>query len=183
MRKLEADSAANPPAWLGLLWVYAAVFWLWLLGKTAINGDFAAALPVLLRMVATMAVGVGLCAGERWAWAPAVVLAGLYGAIAALAAGIGLVALVRLPGGWLSWRSVIAGMNASTTFTAIWLLTSTAAICGGTLSVLWKRREAYDVASRRSFTPLVHEGIIPALGVLLLDGWAVKELLAGGTFR
>src|SRR5687768_12719372 len=151
MPRLEAETSANPPAWLGLLWVYAAVFWLWLLGRTALNGDFSSALPVMLRMVATMAIGVGLCAGERWAWAPAVVLAGLYGALAGAGAFIGAVALARLPGGWLSWRSVLGGMNASTTFAAIWMLTSTAAVCGGTLSVLWKRREAYDVASRRSF--------------------------------
>jgi hypothetical protein len=183
MRKLEADSAAVPPAWLGLLWVYAAVFWLWLLARTGIHGDWAAALPVFLRMAATMAIGIGLCAGERWAWAPAVVLAGMYGVLAGLGAALGLVAVARLPGGWLSWRAVIGGMNAQTTFAAIWLMTSTAAVCAGTLSVLWKRREAYDVASRRAFTPLVHEGIIPALGVLLLDGWAVKELLAAGAFR
>ena len=183
MPKLEAETPANPPAWLGLLWVYAAVFWLWLLARTALSGDWATALPVLLRMTATMIIGVGLCAGERWAWAPAVVMAGMYGLVAALGAVIGLVALVRLPGGWLSWRTVLGGMNASTTFAAVWLMTSTAAVCGGTLSVLWTRREAYDVAHRRAFTPLVHEGIIPALGVLLLDGWAVKEMLAAGTLR
>lgn len=182
MRRLEADTPANPPAWLGLLWVYAAVFWLWLLGRTAFDGEWSAALPVFLRMVATMIIGIGLCAGERWAWAPAVVLAGLYGAVAALGAVLGGVALARLPGGWLSWRAVIGGMNASTTLAAVWLLSSTAAVSAGTFAVLWKRREAYDVATRRVFTPLVHEGIIPALGVLLLDGWAVKELLAG-TFR
>lgn len=183
MPRLEAETSANPPAWLGLLWVYAAVFWLWLLARTAMTGEFAAALPVFLRMVATMAIGIGLCAGERWAWAPAVVLAGMYGALAAIGAALALIALARLPGGWLSWRTVIGGMNAQTTFAAIWMMSSTAAVCAGTLNVLWKRREAYDVASRRSFTPLVHEGIIPALGVLLLDGWALKELLAAGTFR
>jgi hypothetical protein len=181
--RLEAETTSAPPAWLGLLWVYAAVFWLWLLARTGLNGDFAAALPVLLRMGATMALGIGLCAGERWAWAPAVVMAGMYGLVAALAALFGAITLARLPGGWLSWRAVIGGMNASTTFAAVWLLTSTAAVCAGTLSVLWKRRESYDVTSRRSFTHLVHEGIIPALGVLLLDGWAVKELLASGTLR
>lgn len=161
---------------LGLAWVYSGALWLLLLALLAQGGYFLAAGGVCLRLVATLAVGVGLCGTERWAWAMAVCMAAFYLALG-LAVGTGAAqALVLLPPGTLSWKPVFLGLNTDDTVRLLVGAGLAALVSGTNLALLWRTQAHFDIPHRRSFTVLLRDGLWPALLVILVDlylffGW------------
>ena len=164
--------------WLGLAWVYSAAFWLLAVFTVPwpIDALPAAMGSMLLRMVATLAIGIGLCATERWGWASTVCIAGPYAVFTTALAGTGSWRLMTLPRTTLSWTPVFWGATASLTgFVVVWSWIA-AAVSWAVLSLLWQAREHFDVPARRPFTTLARQGAGPAMLVLLVDGYLAFTL-------
>lgn len=172
---LAVARAAN---WLGLAWVYSGAFWLMALYGAVTSGWPEGAFAIALRLVATLALGVGLCALERWAWATVVSACAFYTAVGLAAA---LLAVIKLtagpPGSNLSWMPVLWGLRASTVASGGWLGIAGGAVAGGMLLFLWHARPLYDVPPRRAFTCLVRLGLFPAIALAALDGYLFGSVL------
>lgn len=176
-----SQDAASPALryvlWLGLLTVYSGVLWLLGIFAAATNGWMVGAGILLLRLAGTLAVGVGLCAGERWAWAAATCLAAVYATLAAAAGSLVISGLASHPAA-LSWQPVAVGLN---TYLAQRVLACSGALVAGgagALWLLWRAQPDFDVPYRRSFTVLLHDGAWLAGLVLAADSFLVYHAWA-----
>jgi hypothetical protein len=167
--------------WVGLAWVYSGAFWLLGLLTAAQSGWPAGTLALAMRLGGTLAIGVGLCAVERWAWAPALCLTGFYACVGLVVAGITAWAALFPPAGTLSWTPVLWGMPVDQCVRVCVLCAALFLLCAAVAGVLWHGRSQYEVPYRRAFTVLVRKGLVPTLGLLLLDGFLVASLWTGWT--
>lgn len=172
---LFSRGASPVVIWLGLAWVWSGVFWLLGVLSLAGRGWLFGAIAMAVRLVATLVLGVGLCATERWAWAGAVCLTALHAALGGGLAAWATHALVTLPPGVYPWRPLFLGLSAYQLSRILYLLWLAPAAAAGILLLLWRYQAQYDVPFRRAFTLLVRRGLGPATLVLLLDLY----LLAG----
>lgn len=163
-----ASPAYRAVLWLGLLLVYSGAVWLLAMLSAASTGWLAGAVALLVCLVGALALGVGLCAAERWAWAGATCLAAVYAACAAAALAL-LGGALANQGNALSWQPLVAGLNRLTI--ERWLGIA-AGICVGSLAalwILWRAQPEFDIPHRRTFTVLLHEGALSAAVVLAAD--------------
>jgi hypothetical protein len=169
MRRYGSGIQITPTGWLGLAWVYSGILWLiplWL-GWTAGNLELVGL--AFLRMVATLSVGVAICANERWGWATALVLAGSYTVLSIAVLGVILFALLTHPDA-LSWQPVLGGLTAAQSRPLLVGAAVVVGACLGAIVLLWRARSGYDVPPRRVYSTLVRFGLGPAMGILLIDG-------------
>lgn len=164
----------------GLACVYSGVPWLFaLIG--AVNSGWAAGIAAYAVCLAgTLAVGVGLCAGERWAWAAAVCLGAIYAAGALVVTAVLLTGMLTVRA--LSWQPVAAGLTYATAARVVSLALLVLAGSAGALALFWRAQGEFDVPHRRAFTTLLHEGallamvIIAATLFLLHQGWSALRV-------
>ena len=163
-------------SWIGLLYVYSGLIWLWALWS-AIRADAGGPAFVLgLRLAVTVAVGVGVCATERWGWAAMCCHLAIHAVGALLIAVVSGWALATRPPNILSWQPVLYGLVSADTLR---LLTGSVAVvlaAGAALRVLWPAQTHFDVPYRRPYSVLLQFGFTPsillaALDLLLLYGW------------
>jgi len=171
--KTPAAEEPNPLflTWLGLAWVWSGALWL-LAAYGAFQAGWAGGVLLLAgRMGAAVAVGVGLCARERWAWAAGVCTAALYlvtaGSLGLLATGT----LATLPPGTLSWQPVFWGLSSEQAGRAAWAAGGVAGMSLLGFLVLWRSRSLCDIPIRRVFSTLSAFGPWPTLPVALADGF------------
>lgn len=173
MMKDSASETGRYPAaaWLGLLWVYSAAFFL--LGTFSANdlGWTGGMVGALLRLLATVAVGVGLCAGERWGWGSAVALGSVYSVLAAGFAARATWIYAAPPPGTLSWMPLLWGLNLAGCGRAALFAWGAAALAAGNLWMLWRTQGQFDVPYRRSYSVVLRFGLGPALLIMLLDAY------------
>jgi hypothetical protein len=170
-----------PPVlfWVGLLWVYSGILWLLGMLAAAQSGWPGGTFALALRLGATLAIGVGLCAMERWAWAPAVCLAGFYGCIAAGVAALSTWSLVTAPASALSWTPLLWGLNRLNCGRLAVFSLVVAVAGAGACSILWRMQTQYDVPHRRGFTLLVRRGLLPTALLLSIDAYLLLGLWSG----
>lgn len=170
MPRHHSNSQISPTNWLGLAGVYSAAFWaipVWL-GWSGGNGEAAAL--AFLRMLATVALGVGICGNERWAWATAMALAGAYIVLGVSLCLLIAAALASRPEGALSWQPVLWGLTAASCQLLAALLGLASLISGATGWLLWRAQSGFDVPNRQVYGSIVRFGLGPALTVMALDG-------------
>lgn len=176
MRAWRSDAPSSRLlGWLGIAWVYSGVVWLVGLWMMIALGWGAGAAGMALRLAATLLLGVGLCALERWAWAAALCLAAAYTLFAAaLALAAGGTAFWAY-GHAFSWMPVFLGLKRDLALRVACGACGVAVISGGMWRCLWSFQPEFDVPYRRPFTVLVQHGLLPAALVFLIDAY----LLAG----
>jgi len=174
--KSSAFGTGRYPAatYLGLLWVYGAAGCL--LAAFAAGGLewTGGVIAVMVRMAATVAVGVGLCAAERWAWGPAVALSGLYSLAAAGLASRATWILVAPPAGTLSWMPVFWGLNLAGCARVAFVGWIAAAIAGANLWLLWRAQGHFDIPYRRPYSVMLRFGLAPTLLIIALDTYLLR---------
>lgn len=159
-RKLTARLSAIH--WLGLFWVYSGAGWLLALYLAAESGNFINCLLLTPPLALTLAVGIGLCAGEVWAWSAAMVISVLGAAQAALAAGMAAYSLFTLPSSYLPW---LPAFFARTGEDAGRLALTAALVCGVLLVQIYILRRSYAECSTEEgalFGQLARFGLLPA---------------------
>lgn len=170
--KRPATSRGYPiTAWVGLLWVYGAAWFVFAAVQANNLGWPAGIAAALLRLAATLAIGVGLCATERWAWGPAVSLSGFYTVLAAALAVRATAFVAAPPPGTLSWMPVFLGLNLAGCGRAAFYAWGAALLSLGTLVVLWRTQPQFDIPFRRAYSVMVRFGLAPALLVIALDAY------------
>jgi hypothetical protein len=162
-------STAPAVHWLGLAWVYSSVLWLAAAFLLFSHGAPGVGLVAGSRLVVTLALGIGLCAGECWAWAPAVSLAVFYGFCGGSLAAIVACTLLTLPPGTLSWMPVFLGLTPGPALRLGAAGALVALVSLGTFRALWTAQPHFDVPHRRPFTTLLQSGFATALLVAMLD--------------
>ncbi|MGV3722342.1 MAG: hypothetical protein ACO1SX_15655 [Actinomycetota bacterium] len=170
MPRFTSSSQITPTNWLGLAWVYSAVLWMapiWI-GWSGGNGELA--VLAVLRMLATVALGVGICGNERWGWAAALALAGAYVVLSASLLAVIGAALASRPEGALSWQPVLWGLTAGHSGQLAGMAGLVTAISGVAAALLWRARSGFDVPPRQFYGAIVRFGLGPALCILALDG-------------
>ncbi|MFN3648870.1 MAG: hypothetical protein ACK47B_04740 [Armatimonadota bacterium] len=171
MRAWRASSGLGVLSWVGMACVYSAALWLLGLFLSAFGGWPEGAVAMALRMAGTLALGVGLCALERWAWATAVCLAGLYAVVSVgWAATAGWAWLSARPG-TLSWMPVFLGLNLESCARLSVLAVAAALVSGGLCYLLWRAQPEYDVPYRRPYTVLFQDGAPRALLLVAIDAF------------
>jgi len=161
--------------WLGVCWIYSAVFWLWAVHGAYLAGWGEGLVANLVRLALTLALGIGLCATERWAWAGVVSVAFVYGALATLVAVAASWTLATPSPTTLSWMPVFFGLNTAEcrrVCTAAW---ATAALSALVLWLLWSAQEHCDIPHRRPFRALLRFGWGPAVGLMAADGYLIYD--------
>ena len=164
-------SASGAINWLGLVWVWSGGLWLLGLLLMAAMGQPGGVLAFAVRLAVSLAVGVGLCALERWAWAAVVCVSAFYTAISASVAVAAGSTLVTLPSGTLSWMPVFLGMNVDRCLFVASAAVVVAVLSGWSLHLLWRDQAEFGVPYRRPFTVLLHDGAWQALPVALADAY------------
>jgi hypothetical protein len=156
---------------LSLAWVYSGLFWIGGLFVAASSGWPLGAVAMGIRLVASLALGIGLSATERWAWAPVVCLSALYGSVAG---GVALLAgwtFLTLPASTLSWMPVFWGLNRHHCGEVACMAAAVALLSGSVLWLLWSGLAEFDVPERRPFTTLLRHGAWEALLVVTADAY------------
>ncbi len=167
MRSRAVHTAAG---WHGLVWVYSAALWLLLTWLTlSFEGDLLGTLLCLVRLLGTLAVGIGLCGSVRSAWAVAVCASAVYAVLASLAAAAAWVRLATLPPSSLSWMPVAYGLTSGQLRTFATLCLVLVLVSAISLRILQSSSEEYDVGERGAYGILVRDGLVPALAMLTLD--------------
>lgn len=169
MPRYTSSSQITPTNWLGLAWVYSAVLWvipIWL-GWSGGNGELA--MLAVLRMLATVALGVGICGNERWGWAAALALAVAYVVLSVSLSVVVVAALASRPEGALSWQPVLWGLTAGPCRQLASLAGLVTAISVFAVWLLWRAQSGFDVPDRQVYGAIVRFGLIPALSILALD--------------
>jgi hypothetical protein len=179
MRSSVSKGAPPPVVWVGLIWVYSGVCWLLGLFAASQAGWPEGVLALAVRLAAALAVGVGLCALERWAWGPAVCIAGMYAALGGVLAVSAFYTLLTLPPTALSWMPVFWGLRRGTTLDLGLAALLCAAAGAASLAVLWRAKEQFEVPYRRSFTVMLRYGLAPTLAVLSADAYLVATWWIG----
>jgi len=171
MRRIGFGVHGTPAAGLGLVWVYSGALWLvavWA-GWTVGRGELA--LLAFIRAMATVGIGVAVCGTERWGWAVAVTLGAIYAVFGAGVAALVGTALAQRPPGSLSWQPVLWGLTSAQCIPL--LQVAGVVTLAGLLTVvsLWRARAHFDVPVGKLYGTLVSFGVVPALLVLLVDGF------------
>lgn len=169
------DRPGHSPALtiLGLAWVYSGALWLLMLPAAAWP---LGTMSMVLRLAATLAVGVGLCAMERWAWAWATSLATVYAGLGlGLGAGISWALAVDASRA-LSWEPVFFTMNTAACARLAPFCWAGAVAGAANLWLLWRNQAQFEIPHRRPFSCLVRFGLGPSMLVLAVDaslalGW------------
>lgn len=156
--------------WLGLAVVWSAAFWVWLLMVTIRGGWVLGALAVGVRLVLTLGLGVGLCALEKWAWAAAVCLAGVYTAAAGILAGAATWTCLSARPGTLSWVPLLWGLGIDRLFAVAAVAWPVALLSAAMLWLLWREQSHFNIPDRRAYTALLKDGPWPALLIAMCDG-------------
>ena len=162
--------------WLGLGWVYSGVFWLLCLFGTADSGGLHVVVAVAVRLAGTLALGIGVCATERWAWAAVVSLSGFHAAAATALATLGGAALLTAPPTTPSWKPLFLGYTLQGARGVVVAALCAAAVAAVNIGVLWPAQTQFDVPHRRSFTVLAREGMWGCIPVLLADLFLVYSV-------
>ncbi len=169
----DGPERQHAASWLGLLWTYSGLIWLGGLVLMVTQGLPVGALAMGVRLAATLALGIGLAAAERWAWAAGVCLSALYGVLGLLAAaGLFLLRLSR-PGAVPPWAPMGWGFTAEMCRVGTAVAAATAAASVVTLLVLWRSQSEFAVPERRPFGTLLNLGAAPASLVALTDSFLV----------
>lgn len=171
---MKSSRAGMLPAvsWIGLLWVYSGVFWIALLLRAGTPGSGGV---IALRLALTLALGIGLCALDRWAWAGAVCLTSIYTLVCGAAAGAAGWTLLSLPAGTLSWKPVLWGLNAAACGRIAGASAAVALLSGGLCLALLRAAPEFDVPAGRVFSVLNGRGFWMALAILALDGFLLLQ--------
>lgn len=160
--------------WMGMLWVWMGVLWGFAAFRAGTGGGLWVACALGVRSIGTIALGIGLCAGERWAWAPAVCLTAFEAAVA-IAGALGTAwILLTLSPYWLSWKPVFLGLTRPLVAQVMIGSGVVAALSGACAALLWSTRPTFDVPRRRHFTVLTQVGLLPAGVLLLVDAYLLK---------
>jgi hypothetical protein len=167
-----ASDGLPKAAWLGLAWVYSGLLWLLGLLFMVSWGWPAGALTMAARLAATLALGVGLAATERWAWAGAVCLAAFYAALGLGAAAGGAWLLVSA-GSVAPWTPLFLGFTAEMCRRAAWIGGAAAVAGAVSIRLLWQDQAEFNVPRRRPFTTLLQEGVWVALLVAMVDAFLI----------
>lgn len=159
--------------WIGMAGVYLGT--LTLLALLTTGGGFAvpALAALVLRAAAAVALGIGICGLERWAWAVAVCLSALHLGVDGLLALIAGWRCMTLPSSVLSWQPVFHGLTADNCGGVAIVAGVGAVLAALVLYSLWTAREQFDVPYRRAFTVLSREGMLPTLAVASVDLYLV----------
>lgn len=163
-------------SWIGLVYVYSGLIWLWALWS-ALRGEAGGpALVLALRLSATVGVGIGVCAAERWGWASMCCHLSIHGLGSLVIAAVSGWALLTRPPNILSWQPVLYGLVSADVVRLFLGAIGVMLAAGGALSVLWRSQGHFDVPHRRSYSVLMQYGFAPsilfaALDLLLLYGW------------
>lgn len=162
--------------WIGLIYVYSGLVWLWALWS-AIRGEAGGPAFVLgLRLAATVGVGIGVCATERWGWAAMCCHLAIHAVGSLLIAIASGWALATRPPNILSWQPVLYGLVSADTLRLFLASVLVAVAAAGALRILWFSQAHFDIPYRRPFSMLLQFGFTPsillaALDLLLLYGW------------
>src|SRR5688572_2347927 len=133
-----AEHDPAPLRWLGLIWVYTGVVWLFALLGAVSQGRYPGSIAYAVRLAAALGVGVGLCAAERWGWATAVCQAGFYSVVGtALAAASGW-AWITAPPGTLTWRPIFFGLTIDSCFQLSIHALLLSGVSAAVLALLWR---------------------------------------------
>ena len=159
----------SPGGILGLLWVWSAPLWLLAAMVAWWSEWYLGAGVLLLRLILTMVLGVGLCAGEIWAWAEGFCLAILHLSATGILFLGALATLLFLPAGTLSWKPVFFGLTTGRCLDVAIAAGIISAASVLTALLLWRSQSQFDLPYRRPFTTLVRLGLLPALGMFVLD--------------
>lgn len=152
----------------GLACVYSGIPWLFALLGAISSGWLPGAAAEAVCLAGSLAVGVGLCAGERWAWASATCLAAIY-AVGAAGIATALGSGIAGSGSALSWQPVAAGLTSGVAIRTVVLSVCALPVALGLLTLLWKAQPDFDVPYRRAFTTLLHDGAVPAAAIVAAD--------------
>jgi len=169
MPRFSSSSQFTPSNWLGLAWVYSALLWLvpvWI-GVSAGNLELAGL--ALVRLLATVAMGIGVCGDERWGWASALALSFAYLLLGSTLGILMVGALSSRPEGALSWQPVIWGLLAEECLRLTVAAFMIAGAAAGAIWLLWRSQSRFDVPGRQVYGTIVRSGLGPALGILMLD--------------
>lgn len=169
MPRFSSSSQLTPSNWLGLVWVYSALLWLvpiWI-GLSTGNLEFAGL--AVVRLFATVALGIGVCGDERWGWASAVALSVAYLLLGSALGILMIGALASRPEGALSWQPVIWGLLADACMRLAMAAVVVAGAAAGAIWLLWRSQSGFDVPRRQVYGTIVRFGLGPALGILMLD--------------
>jgi hypothetical protein len=164
--------------WLSLAWVYSAALWVLLLVGSLSAGWMGLAALAALRLAGTLAIGIGLCAGERWAWANAVCLALFEGGAAATLALFLNARLAALPAGTFSVQRVHWDLMVFQLRQAVQGAGAVVLLWIGVGALLWRLQDEYDIPHRRPFTTLAQQGLwlslpMVAVDALLFTAWCM----------
>ncbi len=160
--------------WIGVVWVWTSVLWGLAAFAVGASGWLPGAAALLVRALVTLGLGIGLCAAERWAWAPVVCLTAFEALCAgSLAAGSGWL-LVTLSPGWPSWKPVALGLAPDLLRQVLIDAGAAALLSGSCALLLWSTRGSFNVPRRRHFTVLRQAGLLPAGVLLLVDAYLLK---------
>jgi hypothetical protein len=165
---------ATGPRWLrleggtavGLGFVYLGIPLLAAVVHYAPQGSLLLTASLAVCLIGSLALGVGLCAHERWAWAAAVSLCVLAAGCSVAVAGAAIAALAAQSRA-LSWQPVFWGLPRASTQNLVCGAALTAGLAAAAVAVLWRGQADYDVPHRRAYTTLAREGALPAAVVLL----------------
>src|SRR5688572_19997593 len=146
----DVSPAYRGALWVGLLCVYSGAGWLFALIRAAGSGWLPGSAALLICLGGALAVGVGLCAGERWAWAGATCLAVVYATGAFLLTGWLAWGLATHPEA-LSWQPVVAGLPREAALRGAIIAGASAAAAILALRVLWRAQSEFDIPYRRTF--------------------------------
>jgi len=157
--------------WLSLLWVWSSLGWL--VVGLAVWSDQALAVSavIALRLLFHLAVGVGLCAGERWGWAWAVCACVLGTLTAGAVAVTSATAWLLVPADALSWKPVYLGLVPAQVIPVALGSLLTTVVCGLILCLLLREQRQFEIPHRRSFTLLLRYGLAPSLLAWIGDGF------------
>jgi len=177
LRSLAFGRRGSAAAWLGLAWVLSNVPLAFGLLTIAAAGWIGGAAAGAVRLAGMLAIGIGLCAGERWAWAMGV-CASLYYLVAA-AAGccvIGWAAATVSPTA-PPWVPLVFGLNRGQCRLAVLAAVAGIVLALACLAILLPAREDYDVRFRRVYVTMLTYGVVPGALVVAIDAY-----LLGGSF-
>ena len=167
--------------WLGLGWVYSGVFWLLCLFATAGWSDRGVAAAVAVRLAGTLALGIGVCATERWAWAGVVCLSGFHFAAAMVLAALTGTALLTAPPTTLSWVPFFLGYTVEGCRRVLLSAGVAAGVAALNIGILWGAQAQFDVPHRRPFTVLVRDGLWACIAVLAADLYLLYSVWLSST--
>jgi hypothetical protein len=169
MRRYGSGFQITPAGWLGLVWVYSGVVWLFAVWNAWTMGDVALLALAFLRMLITVAAGIAICAGERWGWGTGFALSLAYGGASGVLLSTATGALLLRPNDALSWQPILWGLTSWQCLQLAGFAAVLLAACVGCGLLLWRGRTGFEVPLGRTYSTVVRAGLVPGLVFILLD--------------